>query len=220
MKAVIGLGPGMDGSEIVKRLAPPHAALSMQGLFEMDRLARAKGQEPIKVPIVSSEPGVQATMPSAESDAFFSQWEKNGSTWKNELTLRRSVGAVLLGKSLAARLSRYSLDDISTSALPMSHLENLTPTPIFFGVATRDTNGPPDMVMRQFGKLSEPKEYLIVDADHHELMSSAREILHPREVAFLKRSICSWASPFIVTFMKAWWSRGLFRAGNCEFGQH
>ena len=84
-----------------------------------------------------------------------------------------------------------SLDDVSTFALPVSHLENVSPTPVFWGVATRDTNCPPDMVMRQFGKLSEPKEVVIVDADHYELMGSARDVLHQKEVAFLKRTICS-----------------------------
>jgi fermentation-respiration switch protein FrsA (DUF1100 family) len=71
----------------------------------------------------------------------------------------------------------------------MSHLETITPTPVFFGIATRDTNSPPDMSMRWYAKLSEPKEVAIVDADHYELMSHGRDILHPKEVAFLKRSL-------------------------------
>ena len=94
-------------------------------------------------------------------------------------------GFALLADSL------NSLDDISTFALPVSHLENLSPTPVFWGVGTRDTNCPPDMVMSQFGRLSEPKEVVIVDADHYELLGSARCMLHQREVAFLKRTICS-----------------------------
>ncbi|KIX04240.1 uncharacterized protein Z518_07794 [Rhinocladiella mackenziei CBS 650.93] len=172
VKAIIALGPALDGREIVKRLAPPHAINAMQSLFEIDRLARAEGKPPITVPVVASELGAQPALPSPESFAFFSQWEKNGSAWKNELTLR-------------------SLDDISTYSLPMSHLMDVTPTPIFYGVATRDTNGPPDMVLRQYEKLSEPKELTIVDADHYELMGPAREILHPKEVAFLKKTLCS-----------------------------
>jgi fermentation-respiration switch protein FrsA (DUF1100 family) len=73
----------------------------------------------------------------------------------------------------------------------MSHLKNLTPTPVFVGVATRDTNTPPDLMMKHFAKLSEPKEYVMVDSDHYEMIGPAREVLHPREVAFLKRTICS-----------------------------
>ncbi|EXJ71627.1 uncharacterized protein A1O5_05435 [Cladophialophora psammophila CBS 110553] len=172
VKAVVSLGPGMNGSEIVRRMAPPHALLAMQGLFEMDRLARADGKDPITVPVVSNEPGVQATLPSQESWDFFSKWMANGSSWKNELTLR-------------------SLDDISTMALPISHLDDLTPTPVLLEAATRDTNSPPDMTMRWYAKLSEPKELVLVDADHYELMGSARNILHPKEVAFLKRTVCS-----------------------------
>ncbi|OAP54279.1 hypothetical protein AYL99_11380 [Fonsecaea erecta] len=149
--AVIALGPGMDGTEIVRRMAPPHAMLAMQGLFEMERLARADGKDPTRVPVVSNEPGVQATLPSQESWDFFSKWATNGSTWKNELTVR-------------------SLEDVSTFALPISHLDKVTPTPVLFEVGARDTNSPPDMSMRWYAKLSEPKEVVLVDADHYQLM--------------------------------------------------
>ncbi|KAK5557596.1 hypothetical protein LTR46_004624 [Exophiala xenobiotica] len=171
VKAVVALGPGMDGTEICKRLTAPHALSAMQGLFEMDRLARAQGQDPIKVPITSADGG-QCVLPSPESTAFFGQWVGNDKDdergWRNELTLR-------------------SLDDVSTYSTAMAHLENLCPTPVFFGVASRDTNSPADMVMKQYNKLSEPKEYALVDADHYELMGKARGVLHPKEVAFLKK---------------------------------
>jgi pimeloyl-ACP methyl ester carboxylesterase len=89
VKAVVALAPGMDGNEIVRRLAPPHALNAMRALFEVDRLARAEGKAPITVPIISGEPGGQCLLPSPESYAFFVEWEKEGSPWKNELTLRR-----------------------------------------------------------------------------------------------------------------------------------
>lgn len=73
----------------------------------------------------------------------------------------------------------------------MPFLESVTPTPVFFGVATRDTNSPPDMTMAWYAKLSEPKEVAFADAHHYDLMGSAREVLHPREVAFLKRTLCA-----------------------------
>ncbi len=90
VKAVVALGPGMDGTEICKRLAAPHALNAMQGLFEMDRLARAKGEEPIRVPVISAEGG-QCVLPSPESTAFFGRWvgKDDERGWRNELTLRR-----------------------------------------------------------------------------------------------------------------------------------
>lgn len=90
VKAVIAVGPSLDGSEIVKRLAPPHSLNAMQALFETDRLARAQGQDTIRVPIISNDPAAPGALPSPESYQFFSQWEKKDeSTWKNELTVRR-----------------------------------------------------------------------------------------------------------------------------------
>ena len=73
----------------------------------------------------------------------------------------------------------------------MPHLDSLTPTPVFVGVATRDTNSPPDMTMRWYAKISEPKEMAFVNAHHYELMGAARDVLHPKEVAFLEKWICS-----------------------------
>ncbi|KAJ9646107.1 hypothetical protein H2204_000769 [Knufia peltigerae] len=170
VKAVVAVGPGMSGNEIVKRLAPPHAVNAMQGLFGKDRIERAKGADPIKVPVISPEGGGQCLLPSPESTRFFAEWigKNHEKGWRNELTLR-------------------SLDDLSTYATPMAHLANITPTPVFFGVAIRDTNSPPDQVMKQYGKLTEPKEYAIVDCNHYELVDKAREVLHPKEVAFLKK---------------------------------
>jgi hypothetical protein len=105
VKAVVALGPAMDGTEICKRLTAPHALSAMQGLFEMDRLARAQGQEPIKVPITSADGG-QCVLPSPESTAFFGQWVGNDKDdergWRNELTLRRRVTA-----SFALTLCRF-----------------------------------------------------------------------------------------------------------------
>ncbi len=71
----------------------------------------------------------------------------------------------------------------------MSHLENVTPTPVLYVVAAKDTNSPPDMGGRWFARLSEPKEYVLLDVDHYELMGVGRQTLHPKEVAFLKRSL-------------------------------
>ncbi|EXJ77678.1 hypothetical protein A1O3_09907 [Capronia epimyces CBS 606.96] len=90
VKAVVALGPGLDGAEICRRLAPPHVLnTAMQPLFELDRLARAEGKPPLTVPVVTKEPGGQSALPSPESISFFLPWVSNGSTWRNELTLRR-----------------------------------------------------------------------------------------------------------------------------------
>jgi pimeloyl-ACP methyl ester carboxylesterase len=91
VKAVVALGPGLSGLEIVKRQAPPFAVNAMQPLFEADRLARAKGEAPLTVPMVTDQPGGQSVLPSPESWAFFSQWIREDSPWKNALTVRRSV---------------------------------------------------------------------------------------------------------------------------------
>lgn len=45
--------------------------------------------------------------------------------------------------------------------------------------------------MSHYSLLSEPKEYILVDADHYELVSRARTVLHKKELAFLEKTICA-----------------------------
>lgn len=89
VKAIIAVGAGLSGTEICRRLAPPHAFTGFLSAFEADRMSRAAGEPGMTVPVVSDQPSAPSTLPSPESYAFFSQWESNGSTWRNELTLRR-----------------------------------------------------------------------------------------------------------------------------------
>lgn len=72
-------------------------------------------------------------------------------------------------------------------------LPRITPTPVLVGIGSRDTNGAVEYTMRHYAKISEPKEYVVVDADHYEMVTDgkARDELHKKEVEFLKRTLCA-----------------------------
>ena len=171
VKAVISLAPMTDGWENFLRLARPDLVQQLNQGFEIDRISRAAGNPPMTLPVVSANPHGPSALPSPESHQYFSAWEHEKSTWKNELTLR-------------------SVEDLRAYTLPFSHLEHTTPTPVFMAINTRDTNTPPDIGMRAFAKLSEPKELCIVEANHYEMLGSSLDSWHEKQVAFLKRMLC------------------------------
>lgn len=171
VKAVISLAPTTDGWENFLRLARPDLVQQLNHGFEMDRISRAAGNPPTMLPVVSADPHGPCALPSPESHEFFSAWERENSTWKNKVTL-------------------LSAEELRAYTLPFSHLEHITPTPVFMAINTRDTNMPPDMGMRAYAKLSEPKELCIVEGNHYEMLGSALDSWHEKQVAFLKRTLC------------------------------
>jgi pimeloyl-ACP methyl ester carboxylesterase len=171
VKAVISLAPMTDGWENFLRLARPDLVQQLNQGFEMDRISRAAGNPPAMLPVVSADPHGPCALPSRVSYEFFSAWEHEKSAWKNELTLR-------------------SAEELRAYTLPFSHLEHITPTPVFMAINTEDTNTPPDIGMRSYAKLSEPKELCIVDGHHYEMLGSKLDSWHDRQVAFLSRTLC------------------------------
>lgn len=181
VKAVISLAPQVDGYENLHYLARPDTLLKMEQGFEMDRISRAAGNPAITMPCISADPLIPCGLPSPESHTFFSAWHHEKSSWKNEVTLR-------------------SIEALRGYTLPLSHAKHITPTPVFYAVNTKDTNTPPDMGMRAYGKLSEPKEFCLLDGDHYEMLGKNLDFLLTRQIAFLKRTLCKSEEDLVQTF--------------------
>lgn len=83
----------------------------------------------------------------------------------------------------------YRLEEMLGYVAPLSSLSHVTPTPILMGVALKDTNGEPDMTLRHYSMMHEPKELCLVDSDHYGFVSpgNTRDILQKKEVEFLKK---------------------------------
>lgn len=72
-------------------MVPLHQFPTFFDLFAADREARMKGEQPISLPVVNEDPMGPSCLPSRESHAFFSQWDKEkreGSTWVNQITVK------------------------------------------------------------------------------------------------------------------------------------
>lgn len=59
-------------------------------LIFKDRHGRMAGKDPVRIPVVDENPMNPSALPTADSYKFFTEWEKK-SSWKNDVTLRRSV---------------------------------------------------------------------------------------------------------------------------------
>lgn len=91
VKAVIALGAMTDGKEQSAQLIPLSMFAVIRKAHDEDRLARLKGEKPAMFPMVSDDPSVPCTLGNPESWEFFEKWrpeKREGSTWRNEITLR------------------------------------------------------------------------------------------------------------------------------------
>ena len=91
VKALITLAPFVDGWENFHIFAPPHVLPDMNQGFGADRINRAAGNPAMTLPVVAENPTSPCALHSPESFKYFSAWENDGSSWKNEVTLRRYV---------------------------------------------------------------------------------------------------------------------------------
>ena len=106
VKSIISLAPFTDGDIVTRNLRPDVTAtvyaMFQQGMYNerkgrqkltgSDRLSRAAGNEPGRLPVVVANPLDLAGLPQKESYDFFTPWaEKVG--WKNELTIKTCVSS-------------------------------------------------------------------------------------------------------------------------------
>lgn len=85
------------------------------------------------------------------------------------------------------------LEEIPGYVAPKASLPYIGPTPVLVVVASRDTNGDPNMTLRHYGMISEPKELCVVDSDHYQMVvdGPVRGIVNKREIDFLRRTLCA-----------------------------
>ena len=156
-----------DGWTAWHRMARPDFVATLNQVFEVDRLGRARGEQAMTMPIVDPEPFAQKALPSHDSWNFFSPWIGK-STWENKVTVR-------------------SGEEVRAYCLPLSQISHIGPTPVFMTVALHDTNTAPDLGLDTFNRLSEPKELLLIDATHYDFFDKPEFI--EMQIDFLKRTL-------------------------------
>ena len=86
VKAVCGQVPAVAGRRTFETNVPKEFWQMAWDGQAADRLARARGEAPAMIPVVTADPTAPAVMPTPDAYKFFSAYE--GTAWRNEVTLR------------------------------------------------------------------------------------------------------------------------------------
>jgi len=171
VKAVLAQVPLISGWENISRLIRSDFMPNINQLCAQDRLDRAMGKEPGKIPVVDENPLALSALPTADSYQFFSTWEKK-SKWKNVITIR-------------------SIEELRAYE-PVTHIHRISPTPLLMTVAQNDVLTPTDLAIAAYAKALEPKELHIIPGGHFEAYSGPNfERNVGKQTEFLKRTLCS-----------------------------
>ncbi|BCS16887.1 hypothetical protein ASPFODRAFT_211675 [Aspergillus luchuensis CBS 106.47] len=144
VKAVISQVPLTSGWDTFHRINRADSIPRLNKLFENDRLARARGEEPARVPVVDKDPHAFSVLPSEDSYIGYSSGIPLG--WVNDVTL----------KSLEA-FRAYE---------PSALIERISPTPLLMIVMDNDVVTPTDLALGAFARAKEPKQLHILPGGH------------------------------------------------------
>lgn len=147
VKAVCGQVPMISGSRNFQALVRcDFWEATWQGMA-LDRLARARGEAPMTVPVVDENPMAGAVIPSPDGHQFFTRVAaERAPSWRNEVTLR-------------------SLEAFQ-SLEPADFLPRISPTPMLMIVAAADRLAPTEFACAAYEKAAQPKELQIIPGGH------------------------------------------------------
>ncbi len=148
VKCVVSQVPLTYGLETARRLVRGDTWVGLRAAFDADRAARMKGEAGARMPVTAPE-GQPSALPTADTYAFFTGFEKTHETnWKNECTLQ-SI-------------------ELFTEYEPATYIARIAPTPLLVVVAAGDHLTPFDLTARAFEEALEPKKLLVLPGGHFE----------------------------------------------------
>lgn len=144
VKAVCGQVPLVSGRRAFEMLIRIDLWEPTWQLLAMDRQARARGEAPTMLPVVDADPAAQSALPTADSWRFFSEYE--GTTWRNEVTLRS-----------IELFQGYEPGDL---------LRRISPTPLLMVVAPNDRLVAGELACAAFETAAPPKKLVLLPGGH------------------------------------------------------
>jgi len=137
--------PIISGHATVMRLFRADVLAKVRKLFAEDRLARMRGEEPMRIPVFATDESLCA-LPPPVSARFIRASEEEDPLWRNEVTLR---SLELLAAYEPARL-----------------IGLVSPKPLLLVVGARDVVAPADLALAAYEKAREPKRLVIHPGGH------------------------------------------------------
>lgn len=147
VKCVVAQVPLISGHRNACRLVRADLLAGLQAMFAEDRRARARGEPPQMMPIISEDPAGPAALPTADSWAFMNKTHKlRAPSWKNEVTVRS-----------VEMFGEYE---------PGAHISFISPTPLLMIVALQDHLTVADEALAAYERALEPKKLVTVKGGH------------------------------------------------------
>jgi pimeloyl-ACP methyl ester carboxylesterase len=155
VKAVCGQVPGISMQRTFETFVPKEFWQAAWDGQAADRLARARGEAPAMIPVVTADPAQPAALPTPDAYEFFSAYE--GTAWRNEVTMR----SLELGYE------------------PGEFLKFVAPTPLLMVVAEDDNVvTPAEWAKEAFETAAEPKRLVVIPGGHFDAYTG-----HPFELS-------------------------------------
>jgi fermentation-respiration switch protein FrsA (DUF1100 family) len=146
VKCVVAQVPLISGHVNARRLVRADLIKPTQEMFDADREARYRGEEPVRIPVVAPE-GEPCALPTADSYEWFTtSGQERAPSWVNECTLK-SV-------------------EMFWEYEPGAYLPYISPTPLLMVVAAGDHLTVSDLAIDAYESAREPKKLEILDGGH------------------------------------------------------
>jgi len=143
VSCVVSQVPFISGHHKFLRNMKPEDWEKTRKKYDADRQARYEGNPPATVAVVTNDTvNLPAIMKQPSAYSFFTSVKK----WPNQVTLR-------------------SVEN-SGEFEPITYIKQISPTPILFIVANKDTVNVTDLTLDAYSKAFEPKKLQMIEGDH------------------------------------------------------
>jgi hypothetical protein len=149
VKAVVSQVPFVNGFKNTQQFLRLSEFPDFVAMLDEDRARRMTGEPSRYIKVTTDDPNEPAAFPGLRTHHYFNDFAKQvkGLKWENKVTLR-------------------SLDYLMEFDIT-SFAERVSPTPLLMIVSDKDKSTPTDLALEVFHLAREPKELLIIRADHY-----------------------------------------------------
>ncbi|OGT34143.1 MAG: hypothetical protein A3C44_00570 [Gammaproteobacteria bacterium RIFCSPHIGHO2_02_FULL_39_13] len=166
VSCVVSQVPFISGHHKSLRLERPEKWPDIRKKYDDERRSRLQGNAPTMIPVVSESSEKPGIMRQPDATAFFKSVKK----WPNKVTLR-------------------SVEN-SGEFEPIGTIKQISPAPLLFLVADKDTVNTTDIAFKAFKKAREPKKFVLFSGDHFDPYINQFEIC--------SSSACQWFEKFLL----------------------
>lgn len=149
VKAVVSQVPFVNGFKNIQQFLRLSEMPAFVAMLEEDRVRRMNGEPSRYIKVTTDKPDEPAAFPGLRTHHYFHDFATRvpGIKWENKVTLQ-------------------SLDYLLEFDIT-GYVERVSPTPMMMIVSDKDSSTPADLALEIFHLAREPKELMVIRADHY-----------------------------------------------------